>query len=101
MITWDSSTANGVTATIAHPRALDAVQQNLEDQGCPLTDYSDNLPYVALSDNRTIRSVAYPTGIAFDRTGRLWVADNGPDQNFKIFSVPAIGAPVMVDLPRP
>ncbi len=97
LITWDSSTANGVTATIAHPRALDAVQQNLEDQGCPLTDYADSLPYVALSDGRTIRTVAYPTGIAFDKTGRLWVADNGPDQNFKIFSVPASGAPVMVD----
>jgi len=96
-IAWDSTTANGVTATIAHPRALDAAQQNLEDQGCPLTDYPDNLPYVALSDGRTIRSVAYPTGLAFDKTGRLWVADNGPDQNFKIFSVTAGEEPVRVD----
>ncbi len=105
-IAFDTSTFNGVTATIAHPHALDTdhdrndpnltaaqrrdiVQQNLEDQGCPLTAFADNLPYVALSDGRTITSVAYPTSVAFDPDGYLWVADNGPDQNFKIFSVPA------------
>jgi hypothetical protein len=46
---------------------------------------------VQLSDTRTITSVAYPTSVAFDGSGRLWVADNGPDQNFKIFNVPASG----------
>lgn len=96
-IAFDSTTFGGITATIAHPRALDSAQRGLEDQGCPLRGYADNLPYVALSDGRTITSVAYPTSVAFDRTGRLWVADNGPDQNFKIFTVPDTGDPVIVD----
>ncbi len=104
-IAFDSTTRDGLTATIAHPHVLDAqhdardpnltpqqrrdiLQQNLEDQGCPLTAFPDNLPYVALGDGRTITAVAYPTGVAFDREGYLWIADNGPDQNFKIFSVP-------------
>ncbi|MBK9990914.1 MAG: hypothetical protein IPP19_09325 [Verrucomicrobia bacterium] len=110
---FDTSTYNGITATIAHPHILDAnhppydpaltpqqradiVQQNAEDQGIPLTDYPNNIPYVSLSDGRTIKSVTYPTNVAFDKSGNLWVADNGPDQNFKIFSVPASGAPTLV-----
>jgi hypothetical protein len=111
---FDTTTrsSDGLTATIAHPHVLDTDhnpwdpnttpqqrrdigQQNLEDQGCPLTDFQDNLPFVALSDGRTIKSVAYPTNVAFDAAGNLWVADNGPDQNFKIFTVPASGAPVL------
>ena len=51
---------------------------------------------VDLSDGRTITTIAYPTSVAFDRDGYLWVADNGPDQNFKIFSVPATGGPIQV-----
>ena len=105
-------TSDSLTATIARPHVLDTdhnqwdpnttaqqrrdiIQQALENQGCPLTDFQDNLPFVALSDGRTIQSVAYPTNVAFDAAGHLWVADNGPDQNFKIFEVPATGAPVL------
>lgn len=36
-------------------------------------------------DTRTITSVAMPTGLAFDPQGRLLVADNGTDQQVKIF----------------
>jgi hypothetical protein len=114
---FDTTTrsSDGITATIAHPHVLDTnhnqwdpsttpqqrrdiVQQNLEDQGCPLTDFQDNLPYVKITDGnttRTITSVAYPTNVAFDAAGNLWVADNGPDQNFKIFTVPTTGTPVL------
>ena len=96
-IAFDTTTYNGITATIAHPSALINGQQNAEDQGQPLTDYADNLPYVKLSDGRTIKSVAYPTGVAFDDAGRLWVSDNGPDQNFKIFNVPVSDPPTVAD----
>ena len=111
---FDTTTrsSDGLTATIAHPHVLDTdhnpwdpnttpqqrrdiTQKNLEDQGVPLTDFQDNLPFVALGDGRTITSVVYPTSVAFDADGNLWVADNGPDQNFKIFDVPATGAPVL------
>ena len=105
---YDKTTYGDITATIEHPHVLykapkpppetftpqqikDISQQGAEDQGLPLTNYADNLPYVKLSDGRTINSVAYPTGVAFDNTGRLWISDNGPDQNFKIFNVPAQG----------
>lgn len=95
-ITFDTSTFGGITATLAHPKELSGDQQGAEDQGISLAKYSDNLPYVALSDGRKITSIAYPTSVAFDRDGYLWVADNGPDQNVKIFSVPATGAPTVV-----
>lgn len=118
-IAFDTTTYNGITATIEHPHVLytppdpppetftpqqikDIRQQNAEDQGQPLKDYQDNLPYVQLIRNGTIRKimqdvVSYPTGVAFDDAGRLWVSDNGPDQNFKIFDVPATGTPTVVD----
>lgn len=95
-ITFDKTTYNGITATIAHPSAMIDDQQGYEDQGLPLTKFAGNLPFVQLSDGRKITSVAYATSVAFDDTGRLWVADNGPDQNFKIFNVPASGAPTQV-----
>jgi len=105
-ITFNNTTYNGITATIAHPSALSEGQSNTEQQGLSLTTfttdnvtfpYRDNLPYVALSDGRQIpaSAVAYPSGVAFDNTGRLWVADNGPDQNYKIFNVPASGTPTL------
>src|ERR1035437_8228415 len=110
---FDTSTYNGITASIAHPHVLDTnhnpydpattpqqradiIQQNDEDQGIPITDYPDNIPYVSLSDGRIIKSITYPTYVAFDKSGNRWVADNGPDQNFKIFSVPVSGAPTLV-----
>ncbi|MBK8475235.1 MAG: hypothetical protein IPL39_02705 [Opitutaceae bacterium] len=112
-IVFDTATSNGVTVTIAHPHVLDTdhalddpaltqqqikdiLQQNAEDQGVSLAAFPDNLPYVALSDERRIDSIAYPTSVAFDRDGYLWIADNGPDQNFKIFSVPETGDPFVV-----
>ncbi len=95
-ITFDTSTFGGITATLAHPQELSDDQQGREDQGISIAAYPDNQPYVALSDGRTITTIAYPTSVAFDRDGYLWVADNGPDQNFKIFSVPATGAPTVV-----
>lgn len=112
-IAFDTSTFNGITATIAHPHVLDTnhdpydptltpqqradmAQLGAENQGMSLAAFADNLPYVALSDGRSITSVAYPTSVAFDRDGYLWVADNGPEQNFKIFTVPADGEPTVV-----
>lgn len=53
-------------------------------------------PYVQLSDGRSIRSVVDPSAVEFDNQGRLWVADNGPDQNIKIFDLSAPGDPVQV-----
>jgi len=47
----------------------------------------DSAPYVACDQHDTIRSVVDPTALAFDRSGNLLVADNGPDQNVKIFSM--------------
>jgi len=44
-------------------------------------------PYVSLSDGRSIHAVVDPTAVDFDLTGRLWIADNGPDQNIKIFDL--------------
>lgn len=95
-ITFDTTSHNGKTATIAHPSVVSEEQKSYEDQGLPLSKFASNLPFVQLSDGRKITSVAYPTGLAFDDAGRLWVADNGPDQNFKIFNLPASGAPTQV-----
>ncbi len=47
----------------------------------------DSAPYVACSGHDTLRSVTDPTALAFDLSGNLLVADNGPDQNVKIFSL--------------
>ena len=55
----------------------------------------DSLPFVESSDGRTIRSLVDPTALDFDTKGRLLVAENGPDQNIKIFDVSG-GAPRLV-----
>lgn len=47
----------------------------------------DSAPFISCSDGTTIRSVVDPSAIAFDTAGLLLVADNGPDQNVKIFSL--------------
>ncbi|MBK9577813.1 MAG: hypothetical protein IPO40_12110 [Fibrobacteres bacterium] len=47
----------------------------------------DSAPYVTCSNGDTIRSVIDPTALAFDNAGNLLVADNGPDQNIKFFSL--------------
>ena len=44
-------------------------------------------PFVSLSDGRAITAVVDPTAVDFDLTGRLWIADNSPDQNIKIFDL--------------
>jgi hypothetical protein len=48
-----------------------------------------NAPVIRCSDGRTISTVADPSAIAVDNKGRLLVADNGPDQNIKIFDISA------------
>lgn len=47
----------------------------------------DSAPYVACTGHDTLRSVVDPTALAFDMSGNLLVADNGPDQDVKIFSM--------------
>jgi len=54
-------------------------------------------PYIKSTDGREIRSIFDPSAIAIDNKGRLLVADNGPDQNIKVFDISASGAPVLVD----
>jgi len=49
----------------------------------------DSAPFVACTGHDTLRSVVDPTALAFDLSGNLLVADNGPDQNVKIFSLSA------------
>jgi hypothetical protein len=44
-------------------------------------------PYVALSDGRKITVIEDPTAVDFDLKDRLWIADNGADQNIKIFDL--------------
>ena len=45
----------------------------------------DSAPYVSCDGHDPLRSVVDPTALAFDMAGNLLVADNGPDQNVKIF----------------
>ncbi|MBK9577812.1 MAG: hypothetical protein IPO40_12105 [Fibrobacteres bacterium] len=47
----------------------------------------DSAPFVACNNGDTIRSVIDPTALAFDNQGNLLIADNGPDQNIKFFSL--------------
>lgn len=49
----------------------------------------DAAPHVVCDGHDPIRSVVDPTALAFDLSGNLLVADNGPDQNVKIFSMGA------------
>ncbi len=53
-------------------------------------------PYILCSDGREIRSIVDPTAIAVDNQCRLMVADNGPDQNIKVFDISGEGIPVVV-----
>jgi hypothetical protein len=54
----------------------------------PPPAYPDSsAPYVSLSDGRKITVVTDPTAVDFDNSGLLWISDNGPDQNIKIFDV--------------
>ncbi len=85
-----SSTSGTLTATIQNFYG----RFFLKKLGPPPTDAT--APYVSLSDGRSIRSVIDPTAVAFDRSGRLWVADNGPDQNYKIFDVSGSNPPAQV-----
>jgi len=47
----------------------------------------DSAPFVACTNGDTLRSVVDPTAVTFDTAGHLLVADNGPDQNIKVFSL--------------
>lgn len=53
-------------------------------------------PYILCSDGREIRSIVDPTAIAVDNQCRLMVADNGPDQNIKVFDISGTETPVVV-----
>jgi len=57
----------------------------LMNQGAPP---KDSLPFVACSNGDTILSnvVEDPSALTFDNNGNLLVADNGPDQDIKIFA---------------
>ena len=53
----------------------------------PVPD-SDKAPYIRSSDGREIRHIKDPSAIGINKvTGELLVADNGPDQNIKIFDI--------------
>jgi hypothetical protein len=52
-------------------------------------------PYIVCSDGREIRSITDPTAIAIDNQCRLMVADNGPDQNIKVFDISGTGTPAL------
>jgi len=57
----------------------------LEHQGPP--PKGDSAPCVVCANGDTLRSVTDPTALAFDNQGNLLVADNGPDQDIKFFSL--------------
>ncbi|MBK6284655.1 MAG: hypothetical protein IPF54_20270 [Draconibacterium sp.] len=57
----------------------------------------DMAPYILCSDGREIRNIIDPTAIAIDNQCRLMVADNGPDQNIKVFDISGAGTPVVID----
>jgi len=46
-----------------------------------------NPPRIVCSNGDTIRSVVDPSALVFDNSGKLIVADNGPAQNLKIFTL--------------
>lgn len=57
----------------------------------------DLAPYILCSDGREIRAITDPSAIAVDHKCRLMVADNGPDQNIKLFDISGTGNPFIVD----
>ncbi len=57
----------------------------------------DLAPYILCSDGREIRNIIDPSAIAIDNQCRLMVADNGPDQNIKVFDISGTGTPVVID----
>jgi len=54
-------------------------------------------PYISCSDGREIRSIVDPSAIAVDNQCRLMVAENGPDQNIKVFDISGTDEPVVID----
>ncbi len=54
-------------------------------------------PYISCSDGREIRSITDPSAIAVDNQCRLIVADNGIDQNIKVFDISGTDEPVVID----
>jgi hypothetical protein len=54
-------------------------------------------PYISCSDGREIRSIIDPSAITVDNQCRLMIADNGPDQNIKVFDIAGNGNPVAID----
>jgi len=56
----------------------------------------ESAPYIVCSDGREIRSIIDPTALAIDHQCRLMVADNGPDQNIKVFDISGTATPVVL-----
>lgn len=54
-------------------------------------------PYILCSDGREIRSVVDPSAICVDNNCRLMVADNGQDQNIKVFDISGTGTPILAN----
>lgn len=82
---------NGNTWTIKNPYLRFTLGQVAP---VPIGDLA---PYIECSDGRVIRSVIDPSAIAVDNQCRLMVAENGPDQNIKVFDISGAGAPVAID----
>jgi hypothetical protein len=57
----------------------------------------DLAPYILCSDGREIRNISDPSAIAIDNQCRLMVAENGPDQNIKVFDISGSGTPFAID----
>lgn len=55
----------------------------------------DKAPYILCSDGRKITTILDPTALAINNEGHLMVADNGPDQNIKVFNI--AGDPLPID----
>jgi len=79
----DSTTSGAKTCTIRNLWGRAFLNKNRPPP------VGDSAPYVACTGHDTLRAVTDPTAISFDMAGNLLVADNGPDQNIKIFSMSA------------
>jgi hypothetical protein len=86
--------SKGNTWTVQNPCLRFMLGLGNSDEPVPA---GNNAPYITCSDGREIRDIPDPSAIAIDNKGRLMVADNGPDQNIKVFDISGSGVPVPVD----
>ncbi len=81
---------NGNTWTINnfYGRFLDATKNSYPNWRVDPVPTGSNKPTITCSDGRAITSIADPVALGINRTnGQLLVADNGIDQNIKIFDI--------------